>query len=79
LQAQEAEGGRFPRSVEVQQERAWKKRNARREVTQTVYGSQEKRGVAQVTNAEKPLNRKEMGRDGDCGGFPKWAFAQELL
>jgi len=39
--------------------------------------------VAQVTNAEKLLNHKEMGgngeKDGYCGGFPKWAFAQELL
>src|SRR5208337_4066384 len=39
--AQEGEGGRSPRSAEGQQERARKKRDARGEATQIVYGSKE--------------------------------------
>src|SRR5271157_484850 len=81
LRAQEGEGGRSPRSAERQQERVWKRTNARGKVTQTVYGSLEKRGVAQVTNAEKPLNYEELGRNGERDGrrFPKRAFAQGML
>jgi len=58
----------------------WKRTNARGKVTQTVYGSLEKQGVAQVTNAEKPLNYQELGQEwrkrwpeipkkGICTGF----------